>query len=59
MTFAEAADIAAKSEVGELWLTHYSPSMPNPEDYIKEAQNIFPNTKLGFDGKTKTIYFPE
>lgn len=59
MTFAEAADIAAKSEVGELWLTHYSPSMPNPEECIKEAQNIFPNTKLGFDGKTKTIYFPE
>ena len=59
MTFAEAADIAAKSEVGELWLTHYSPSMPNPEDYIKEAQNIFSNTKLGFDGKTQTIHFIE
>lgn len=59
MTFAEAAEIAAKSGAQELWLTHYSPSMPNPQDYISEAQNIFPQTQLGYDGKLKTIYFPE
>ncbi len=59
MTFAEAADIASKANAQELWLTHYSPSMPNPQDYISEAQSIFPQTQLGFDGKTKTIYFPE
>ena len=29
------------------------------EDYIKEAQSIFPNTKPGFDGKTTTIHFEE
>lgn len=59
MTFAEAALIAAKSGVKNLWLTHYSPSMPNPEDYLAEAQSVFKNTHLGFDGKTETIHFPE
>jgi len=59
MTFSEAAELAKQGNVKELWLTHYSPSMPNPEDYIETAVNIFPNTKLGYDRKTTTILFED
>jgi len=59
MTFAEAATIAKKANVNKLWLTHFSPSMPNPEDFLNEATDIFENTKIGFDGKTETIHFTE
>ncbi len=59
MTFAEAAQIAKKSNVKSLWLTHFSPSMPNPGDYLSEAKEIFENTQIGFDGKFDTIRFEE
>ena len=49
MIFSEAASIALDSNVRELWLTHFSPSMTNPEDYIKYATKIFPNTFIGTD----------
>ncbi len=49
MTFSEAATLAKKANVKRLWLTHFSPSMPNPEDYINIAQNIFENTEIGSD----------
>lgn len=59
MIFSEAADLAKKGCVKELWLTHYSPAMPNPEDYIRTAKNIFENTKAGYDRMTKTILFED
>lgn len=49
MTFSEAATLAKKANVKKLWLTHFSPSMPNPEDYINIAKNIFENTVIGSD----------
>lgn len=57
MTFCEAAEIARKAGVKELWLTHYSPSLTRPEDYLSEAKNIFPNTKAGRDRKSITLKF--
>ena len=57
MTFREAATIAYKAGVRELWLTHYSPSLTRPEDFIDEARRIFPNTKAGRDKKTVTLEF--
>ena len=59
MTFAEAAEIASKANVKELWLTHFSPSMPNPTDYLKNATDIFKNTSLGTDCKKTTLYFED
>ncbi|MGI6057154.1 MAG: ribonuclease Z [Bilifractor sp.] len=59
MTMYEAAALAAKAEPGELWLTHFSPSMVHPEWYIKEVQKIFPRAELGKDGKTKELNFDE
>ena len=49
MSFQEAATMAARAGVKELWLTHYSPAMPDPEEYLEVARAIFPNTHLGKD----------
>ncbi len=59
MTFAEAAKLAKLGNVKELWLTHLSPSMSEPELFIDNAKNIFDNTKVGFDRMTARINFAE
>jgi len=59
MTFYEAAELAKKAQVKEMWLTHYSPSLVRPEDYKKEVQQIFENTYLGKDGKSVELDFKE
>lgn len=59
MLFEEAADIAALTNVGELWLTHYSPSLPEPQEFLANATAIFPNTVCGYDGISKTLHFSE
>ncbi|MDF2952519.1 MAG: rnz, partial [Anaerocolumna sp.] len=41
MTFYEAANLAKNAEVSELWLTHYSPSLVRPEDYLNDTRAIF------------------
>ncbi|MCL2753857.1 MAG: ribonuclease Z [Defluviitaleaceae bacterium] len=59
MTFAEAAQLAHDGNVKKLWLTHFSPSLPNPKDFVKNAKKIFPQTKVGYDGLTKSLVFDE
>ena len=59
MTFREAAQVAKEAEVGELWLTHYSPSLLYPEDFMKPVRKIFPKAHAGKDGKSCTLYYPE
>ena len=59
MTFSEAATIAKNSDVKELWLTHFSPSMEDEKIYINNAKNIFKNTKLGFDRAQKEIKYSD
>jgi len=59
MVFSEAATIAKKAEVGELWLTHFSPSLPDPESYLHIAKEIFDNTHCGFDRKFTALQFEE
>ncbi|MCD8077112.1 MAG: ribonuclease Z [Lachnospiraceae bacterium] len=59
MTFREAGELARRANPGQLWLTHYSPSMNHPEEYIDEARRIFPRTKPGKDGKKVTLRFTE
>ena len=57
MTFYEAADLAKKADVKELWLTHFSPSLIRGEDYMGEVRKIFSNAFLGKDGKTVELDF--
>ena len=51
MTFYEAAQLAKDAGGRELWLTHFSPSLVNGRQYMKEVRSIFPNAHLGKDGK--------
>ena len=57
MTFYEAAQLAKDAKVKELWLTHYSPSLVRPDEYIKETRKIFTNTMAGKDHKSVTLEF--
>ncbi len=57
MTFKEAAVLAKKAGVKELWLTHYSPSLVRPEEYMAETRKIFPNCCPGRDGKSIELLF--
>lgn len=57
MTFYEAADMAKKANVKEMWLTHYSPSLNNPKDYLDETRKIFKNTIAAKDGRMLTLEF--
>lgn len=59
MTFYEAARIAAKAEPKLMWLTHYSPSLTRPEEYMKEVKRIFPRAYAAKDGQTVELDFEE
>lgn len=59
MTFTEAAQLAAEANTKALWLTHYSPSLPDPDAYLPLAQEIFSPTLCGFDGMRTTLRFEE
>lgn len=59
MTFYEAANLAKEAEVEELWLTHYSPSLVRPEEYMDAVRKVFSNTHPGKDGKSVELTFPE
>ena len=59
MTFYEAAALAKEAQVKEMWLTHYSPSLVRPEEFMPKVKKIFPNAKAGKDRKTVTLQFVE
>ena len=59
MTMYEAARIARDAQVPELWLTHYSPSLMRPEEFLGEVRKIFPNTIAAKDGRTIELKFEE
>ncbi|RKM54518.1 ribonuclease Z [Butyrivibrio sp. X503] len=59
MTFSEAAHLAKKAGVKELWLTHYSPSLVNPKDFLPETKKIFDKTVAAKDGRSVTLRFEE
>lgn len=41
MTFYEAAQLAKDASVKEMWLTHYSPSLNYPEEYMERCKGDF------------------
>lgn len=59
MTMYEAARMAAKANVQELWLTHYSPSLIRPDEYINEVRKIFPATVAARDGRNVELKFTD
>ena len=50
--FAEAARMAKEAGAAELWLTHFSPSMLDPMEYLRTAADIFPNVRIGQNAAT-------
>lgn len=59
MTFYEAATLAKEANVKELWLTHYSPSLVYPEEFLEETRKVFKNTKTARDKWSMTLDFKE
>jgi ribonuclease Z len=59
MTFYEAAELAAKGDVTEMWLTHYSPSLNRPDEYLPQTRKIFPAAETCKDGKTIELVFED
>lgn len=58
MTFRESASLAKKGKVKHLLLTHFSPSVGNPSDFLENAKSVFKNTSIGYDGIKFSIAYP-
>lgn len=59
MTFYEAARLAEAAQPKEMWLTHFSPAMNYPEDFIGPVRKIFPNAHAAKDGRSVELRFEE
>lgn len=59
MTFYEAAELAKDADANELWLTHYSPSLIRPDEYLDDVRTIFRNTIITRDKRSMTLEFKE
>ncbi len=59
MTFYEAANLAKAAMPGRFWLTHYSPSLNRPEEFMDKVRDIFPAAEPGKDGKNIVLDFEE
>ena len=59
MTLYEAARLAKEADVKEMWLTHYSPSLTRPEEYMDEVRRIFPRAVAGKDRKSVELDFED
>ena len=42
-----------------MWLTHYSPSLTRPEEYMKAVRDIFPQAFPGKDGMSVELDFQD
>ena len=59
MTFYEAAQLAKDAEVREMWLTHYSPSLNYPEEFMDDVREIFPNSVAAKDKRSVELVFED
>jgi ribonuclease Z len=59
MTMEEAANLARDAGVKEMWLTHYSPSLVRPSEYMEKVRKIFPNAAAAKDGRTAVLNFED
>ena len=59
MTMYEAAQVAKEAGVPQLWLTHYSPSLIHPEEFLPQVRKIFADTVCAKDGRTVELKFEE
>ncbi|MCH5287339.1 MAG: ribonuclease Z [Christensenellaceae bacterium] len=57
MLFEEAAGMARNAGARALTLTHFSPSLEEPEAYLPNAQAVFPDTVCASDGLCMTLRY--
>ena len=57
MTFEEAAILARDGNVKKLILTHFSPSINEPGDYIENARNVFSESYIGTERDVVVLNF--
>jgi ribonuclease Z len=57
MTFREAAEVARAAEVQELVLTHFSPKVADPAQWLENARRVFPNVSVADFGTTLSLNF--
>jgi len=59
MTFKESATLAKRGNVKTLLLTHFSPAVLEPREYLSNATDVFKNTLIGEDRMKFTLKFEE
>lgn len=59
MTFYEAAELGKVANPKRMWLTHYSPSLVHPAEYMDEVHKIFDRVEPGKDLKSIELRFEE
>lgn len=59
MLFREAASLAIKGNAKQLLLTHFSPSIEDPNVFENNAKSVFENTIIGYDRFSTQIKYPE
>lgn len=57
--FSEAAEMAQTASVRRLWLTHYSPSLSDPAQYLDDVRQIFHETETPESGMEIELKFDE
>jgi ribonuclease Z len=57
MTFHEAAALAKRAGAQQLLLTHFSPSVVDPEAHVANARREFPATTVGRDHLSLSLQF--
>ncbi len=59
MMFTEAAEIARAADPAALFLTHFSTSVDDPEEFLPAARAVFPHTFAARDGMILTLRYPQ
>lgn len=59
MMMTEAASLAQKAKVKEMWLTHYSPATARPYEFADKIKSIFPNTVIAKDRMELELKFED
>jgi ribonuclease Z len=59
MTFREAATLATSANVDRLWITHFSPALEDPDAFVANATDMFPQATIGHDGLSIGLLFSD
>lgn len=59
MTMQEAAQIGKTAHPANMWLTHYSPSLVRPDQFMDSVHAIYPNVVAAKDGQEITLKFED